>query len=203
MTTEASSIFQKRKAANRAFYRAADRLAAVQRALRETIRKPEEWKSLKRRFDRAEAERQRLDEGYGRIATEAKKVGRIRRVLPPVRRKTALDEEIAALGEVVLLPHEAGEQARQAAEDAGTAEAEIRVHEQDLREKRRQRDAVPRDDPTYERRATIRELEETRVKVLQMHRDLPKRQKRTCCDSRRNPECGSGSRVGNSRTTPR
>ena len=173
---EASSIFQKRKAATRVFYRAADRLAAATKSLRETIRKPDEWKSLKTQLDRAQAERRRLDEKYGRIAAEAKKVGRIRRILPAVRQETRLDQEIATLGEVVLLPKDAGEQARKAAEDAGIAEAEIRVHERDLRDKQRQRDAVLVDDPTYERRTAFLELEKTRVNVLQMREHLPKRQ---------------------------
>ena len=173
---EASNIFQKRKAATRVFYRATDRLAAAERTLKETIRRPEQWKNLKKQFDVAEASKQRLDAEYRNIAAESRRVSRIRRVLPVVRQKISLDEAIAALGEVVPLPPEADAQARKATEGASAAATSIQVHEQDLAEKRAERDAILVDAEAHTRRAAIQEIEDQRVKVLQMHKDLPKRQ---------------------------
>ena len=175
LDAEASELWKPRRAKTRRFYETSDRLAEVDRALNQTIRRPREWKSLKKEHDAARARRDELSGKYEEAATASRRASRIRRVLAGVRRKTRLDEEIAALGAPALLPEDAAERLKNADREAERALGEIGMLEQSLAAKTAEQDGILLDDAIHERRAAIRELEATRVKVAQMRLDLPKR----------------------------
>ena len=172
---QATDLWTKRRAKTRRFYQASDRLAELDGALRRTIRKPDEWRRLKKDLDFAQTRKEQLDAEYRTAAAESRRCACIRRVLPTVRRRAALDREIAALGEVVPLPEDAAARLAEATRAAERAVTEIAVHADELRNRRAQRDAIAPDPAAYERREAIRELENLRVKVAQMRLDLPKR----------------------------
>lgn len=176
LDAEASGLWKPRRAKTRRFYEASDRLAGVDRALNQTIRRPKEWKALKKEHDAAKARRDELNREYEEAAKTSRRASRIRRVLANVRRKTRLDEQIAALGERALLPEDAADRLAHAGRETERTLGEIGIVEKSLAAKTAEQHGILLDDAIYERRAAVRELEATRVKVAQMRLDLPKRQ---------------------------
>ena len=172
---EAAEIWTARRARTRRFYQAMDRVVEIERALREGLRRPEAWKTLRRGLDAAAEEQRRLDDAYGEAATEASRASRIRRVLPAVRRLSALDEELAALEDAVAFPADAASRVSASKQRTADAAAEAGVHHRSLEARLRERDALLPVTALHESQAALEALEETRVKIAQMRLDLPKR----------------------------
>lgn len=172
---EATEIWTPRRARSRRFYQAMDRVGVIERALRAGIRRPEEWKALRRSRDAAVEEQRRLDEAYSEAAAEASRASRIRRVAPAVRRTSAVDEELAALEDAVAFPEDAASRVAASKQRNTAAAAEAGVHRRSLEARLRDRDALPPVTALHERQADLGALEEQRVKIAQMRLDLPKR----------------------------
>ena len=173
---EATDLWTPRRARSRRFYQASDRLDDLQRSLNQTIQRPDRWKALTKDRDAALAEKNRLEAEEREAATASRRWARIRRVLPTVRRSGVVEEELESLATVIRLPEDATPRLTAATAEAERSATEIRVHEEELNAKRRQRETIVVDPRTYERRDAVRELEAARVKVAQMRIDLPKRQ---------------------------
>ena len=173
---EAVSLWAPRRAKQRRYYEAEARLKETDGMLRSAIRRPKEWRDLRRALDEAEARLEELNADHQRQTVEARRLARIRRVIADVRQKAVLDAEIAVLGRVVLLPEGAKAALEAATRETDVAEAAIRILEGDRRGKRAERAALAFDESTYRHRETIRELAERAIKVRQMRFDLPKRQ---------------------------
>ena len=173
---EADSLWAPRGARHRRYYKAQARLKETESALRGAIRRPKEWRELRKALDEAEARLEERKGNHKRQTAEARRLARVRWVIADVRKKRALDVAIAALGEVVLLPEGARAALEAASREKEVAEAAIEILKKDRRRKRAEREGLAFDEPIYRHRETIRELSQRGIEVGQMRFDLPKRQ---------------------------
>ncbi len=172
---EAESLWAPRKSKQRLYYQAQARLVETERILRDTIRRPKEWKELHKGFEAAEEQTEALHRKFEERVSEMKRLSRIRRVSAAVRRKEALDREIEALGPVIEFPETAAEELEGAVREEETTAAGIEALAEERGRKQEKRRAIERDDALLGRRDAIQELRERRSQILQMRSDLPKR----------------------------
>ena len=128
LRAEADGLFSRRRAKHRAYYVALDRLKEADEAVREHTLSADQWHELKRALEVAEETVANLDAEFGKRSRERDRLSRIRRVHRHVHRKRALDRALDSLGEVILLPEDAGAQlaaAERAESDAGTTVAAL------------------------------------------------------------------------------
>ena len=173
---QADSLWAPRGARHRRYYQAQALLKETESTLRGAIRRPKEWKELRKALDEAESRLEERKRNHKRQTAEARRLARIRRVISDVRRKRALDAEIASLDEVVLLPEGAKAALEAASREKEVAEAAIRILVDDRHREQGERESLTFDEPIYQHRETIRELSQRGIKVGQMRFDLPKRQ---------------------------
>ncbi len=176
LDNEATALWTPRRAKTRRFYQSLDRFTEADRTLRSATKQPDAWKRLKKDHDAAAEKARGLEEEYRCRDAEARRLARVRRVLPKVRRLRELDEKLVALADAVLLPEDAAARRERAVSDEAQANAKRMVHQKFLEERRSQRDAVASDRAMEARESEIRELEARRIEVATMRRDLPKRQ---------------------------
>jgi len=107
LTGEADGLWASRRAAHRKYYQALDRLDGAEKALREHTVTANKWQEIKLAYDDAREAYGALEKQIEDISSEQRKLSRIRRVYQDIKKITALEEEIAGLGEVVPLPEDA------------------------------------------------------------------------------------------------
>ena len=104
---EADGLWSARRAKHRKFYVAEDKLKQAQDTLRELMLTANKWQELKRAYEDAERAYSKIDEKIRETGAERNRLSRIRRVIRDVRNKQELDNKLAALGEVIVLPEDA------------------------------------------------------------------------------------------------
>ena len=112
LRAEADALWTPRRAKHRTYYAALDRLNEADARLRECTLSADRWHELKRALESAEDAYAKLERELKDLSGERARLSRIRRVYRHVKRKCELDEAIASLGEVIVLPAEAGSGAR-------------------------------------------------------------------------------------------
>ena len=128
LRAEADELFSRRRAKHRAFYVALDRLNEADEALRERVLSADQWHELKRALEVAEEACAGLDAEIRKGSLGRDRLSRVRRVYRHVQRQHELDATLESLGDVVLLPEDAGATltaAKRAEADAGTAVATL------------------------------------------------------------------------------
>ena len=128
LRSEADGLWSRRRAKHRAYYAALDRVKETEETIRERTLSADRWHELKRAVEVAEEAYADLDAEFRKRSGERYRLSRIRRVHRNVRRKRELDRALGSLGEVILLPEDAGAElaaAERAEADAGTAVAAL------------------------------------------------------------------------------
>ena len=108
LRAEADGLWSPRRAKHRAYYVALDRLKETEEAVRERTLSADRWHELKLAFEGAEETYARLDTEIRKRSSQRDRLSRIRRVHRHVHRKREIEESLESLGEVILLPEDAG-----------------------------------------------------------------------------------------------
>ena len=164
-----------RRAARRKYFQAKDRLKNADDALRAQTVTAAKWHELKRVNDAARDTYATLEKEIEQMSAEQRKVGRIRRVYPNVRRKAELDHTIADLGEVTELPEDTLHVLRTAERDDGNAAVRVETLTDQLEAAQRERAELVYDEALILHGHDIEQLHERRIKVRDGRADLPKR----------------------------
>ena len=114
-------------------------------------------------------------EEYAAASTVLKKLVRIRRVHGAIRQRRELQQEIAALGDVIELAEDAAKQLTQAERQEAKARAQIDILAPQLEEARQARQAITLDEALVRRADEITHLNERRIGVRSAREDLPQR----------------------------
>ena len=109
LSTEADSLWAARRARHRKYYLAYDKLKEAEKELREQTLTTHKWQELKSAFETAKCAYAEVETEFEDLSVNRKRLGRIRRVYPHVRRKAELERVLEELGDVVPLPEESGE----------------------------------------------------------------------------------------------
>ncbi|MEO5769694.1 MAG: AAA family ATPase, partial [Polyangia bacterium] len=158
LEAEADALFTP-KAHKRKLNEAINSYQEARAAVRMKARSGEAWMKQKRGLDEAKVEHQRLAELLRARRRELHRLERARRLLPLGARRDRLLQRISALGEVMLLPADAGRAREAALADRQQAAAELARLEAEIAEITARRDGLSApawlDDPAVARLADL------------------------------------------------
>ena len=175
LTGEADGLWASRRAAHRKYYQALDRLDGAEKALREHTVTANKWQEIKLAYDDAQEAYGALEKQIEDISSEQRKLSRIRRVYQDIKKITALEEEIAGLGEVVPLPEDARPKLEAAEREHAGATTSVDTLKEQLESERSQRDALEYDEELLIREDDIQQFHKRRIEVQKERADLPDR----------------------------
>ena len=128
LAAEADALWSPNRSKHRAYYQAADRLAAAEAEIREHAVTVGDWQRQRDALAAAQAHYDELTARRADLQRQYREIERIRRVAPPVRRYRELSDELAELADTPVMAAEARETfdtARAAIHSAEAAEADI------------------------------------------------------------------------------
>ena len=123
---EADSLWGARRAGNREYYLAADELAQAEAALKHTTVKTKDWQEARASVDGLVQQLHAARAQYTTLATERQQCERVRRIAPLLSTLNQVEQQLAELSAVVLLPENAAAQLTQSEQDIAIAQ---RAHE--------------------------------------------------------------------------
>ncbi len=176
LTREANELWAPRRAKDRKFYRADDKLKGAESELRQQTLTASKWQELKRTFDNAEEAYAEVDAEFEKTSAERTRLGRIRRVYRHVRLKAELEAKIAALGMVVPLPEDAGQVLEESERKESEASTRIDALSGGLAKAHEELKALTYDEQLVLRADDIDHLHERRIEIRGERAALPKRQ---------------------------
>ncbi len=176
LSTEADSLWAARRARHRKYYWAYDNLKEAEKELREQTLTTHKWQELKSAFETAKCAYAEAETEFEELSVNRKRLGRIRRVYPHVRRKAELDRALEELGDVVSLPEESGEILDASEREESEGLARIDTLSNHLERVQEEQAALTYDERLLTRADDIERLHERRIEVRPMREDLPLRQ---------------------------
>ena len=176
LAEEAGKLWGARRAGNRKFYIADDKLGEAQRTLREQTLTASKWRELKRAYEEAEEAYAEVDKKIKETTAERNRLSRIRRVLRNMRRKEELDEQLAALGDVTGLPEDAAKVLAESESKDTKAATRIATLREQLEQAEKSLEGLTFDETLVQRARDVRQLHERRIEVRGEKADLPKRE---------------------------
>jgi uncharacterized protein YhaN len=173
---EANRLFTARKHASKPFYVALDRYNDARKRLREAAVSGDDWRQLRAEIEAAEAQLDTTRADLHRLEAARARAERIRRILPMMTERAAVEQRLAELADAVPLPEDAAARQRDAVERRDRAQREVerctalaeRLTAQ-LAET-----AVP--EALLARAAELEALYEQRAVIRDQRADLPKRE---------------------------
>lgn len=172
---EADRLWARRKSDRRLYYQAQDRLEEAQSRQREHSLTVNAWRTARKSLSDAEKMLQECRQEHETTSKELKKLARIRRVHGLVRQRRELIQEIAALGDLILLAQDAAERLAQAEQRDARIRAQLDVLAPQLGEARQALEAITFNEAVVRRADEITQLDEQRIAVRSQREDLPKR----------------------------
>lgn len=176
LEAEAGKLWAKRKSGDRAYYVAADALAAADGQLKHSTVRAKAWTDASASIDTHEAELEALRQSFRALEAERVQLERIRRVAPIVRVFEAKSAALTALGAVPELPPEALQIYSEAEAESLAAESQANITRRLANEARTALAQISPDDSALEHASAIEDLA-ARVQQTRTHAlDIEKRQ---------------------------
>ena len=172
---EADRLWAPRKSERRLYYQAQDRLEKAQSRQREHSLTVSAWRTARKTLSDAEKTLQERRKEHEETSKELKKLVRIRHVHGAIRQRRELTQQIAALGDVIMLAEDAAEQLDQAEQQDGRIRAQVDILAPQLKQARQALEAITFDEALVRRADEITQLNEKRIAVRSGREDLPKR----------------------------
>ena len=175
LSEQADALWARRRARHREYYRAAGKLKEAEGDLRQHTLSADKWQERKRAFEAAQDECAKIEARFEEVSAQGRRIGRIRRVYRHVRRKADLDGRIEALGQVVVLPEDAGQVLDRSRNRESEASARIDTLSGQLDAARKELEGLTYDEGLVLRADDVRQLHERRIETRREKADLPKR----------------------------
>ena len=172
---EADQLWAPKKAERRLYYQARDRLEEAQSRQRKHSLTVSAWRTARKTLSDAEKTLQERRKEHAETSKELKKLVRIRHVRGSIRRRRELKQEIAELGDVIVLAEDAAAQLDQAEQKEAKNRAQVDILEPQFEEARQELEAITFDEALVRRADEIMQLNEQRIAVRSEREDLPKR----------------------------
>lgn len=174
LNAEADAIFTIRRSATRKFYDAYDRYVAAQKGEAEAGLRVETWQAAIQAVDDAQNRLDGLRAAHDDLLVRQRRIGRLRRVLPGLRRIASLTGELEPLAELTLLPEDLSRRREDALQRRALAQAERERREEALALLRSRREALPPPDPVLDEADRIEALAERRPLAGKAASDRPR-----------------------------
>ena len=171
---EADRLWAPRKSA-RFYYQAQARLEEAQSAQREHLLTVSAWKTARKALSDAEKKLQKLRGEHEETSKGIKKLVRIRHIHGAIRQRRELTQQIAALGDVIVLAEDAAKQLGRAEQQEAKIRAQADILAPQLEEARKALERITFDEALVRRADEIMQLNEQRIAVRSGREDLPKR----------------------------
>ena len=172
---EADRLWAPRKSERRLYYQARDRLEEAQSRQREHSLTVSAWRTARKTLSDAEKTLQERRKEHEETSTEIMKLVRIRHVHGVIRQRRELTQDIAVLGDVIVLAEDAAGQLDQAEQQESKIRAQVDILAPSLEEARQALEAITFDEALVRRADEIMQLNEQRIAVRSEREDLPKR----------------------------
>lgn len=172
---EADELWAPRRSEKRRYYPADDRRKKAEARRRDLTISAERYQRLERQFLACQEDFDRIDQEIRTKDSERRKLSRIRRVIPDIRRLDELDQGIETLGKPASLPEDARAILDRAVSEVRKAEENLKTRRSDLEDLLKERDALPWNEALLLREDDIIHLNEQRIQVRAGKSDLPKR----------------------------
>ena len=172
---EADRLWAPRKSERRLYYQAQNRLKEAQSRQREHSLTVSAWRTARKTLSAAEKALQERRDERDMASRELKKLARVRRVHGAVRQRHELTQEIAPLGDVIVLAENAAEQLAEAEQRDAKIRAQVAALAPQLEEAGQALKAIKFDKALVRRADDISQLNEQRIAVRSEREDLPKR----------------------------
>ena len=172
LAAEADALWAPRKSAGRAYYVAADALAAAEARLKAATVRTRDWVEADARVRQLEDQRSQLRASLHALESQRLTLERVRRVLAPLRQWHGQQAALQALGDVPLLPPDAGRQLAEAELALAAAGREQQLHAGQAAQRAAQLAALPADTGLLRFGAEIDALAERRQQLRQHDRDI-------------------------------
>ena len=173
---EADTIWGKRRAEHRQYFKAKDRFDEASRLKRDHTLKAEDWRKLERDCATAETETAQLTRDIEAKEAEQRRISRIRRVQRIVRTWQDLRQQLDRLPPTVTLPPDAHERLETAMSDKRDAQTRIDTLRDRIAAARDELQKLNSDAAILARTKDIQMLAERRIQARAARTDLPLRQ---------------------------
>lgn len=172
---EANALWSKRRASNRRYYQAQDRLKEFDSELREHTVSAAKWREIERDLEACQVDFDRCQAQVDSLETELRKVSRIRRVSRHITQLGILEGMITDLGEVASLPDDAASTLEAAERRIHESKVKLEAQREDLENHEKARADLTWDETLVLRAEDIHQLHEQRIQMRSERADLPKR----------------------------
>jgi uncharacterized protein YhaN len=174
MNEEASALWAKR-ASQRKYNLADEKLKAAELALREHTVTASRWNELRNTLEEATIAYRAIETEVQAKSAESRKLNRIRRVCRHVRARAELNESIEALGRAPDLPQGAADEVNSAVDEKRQAGVRLAGLQEQIDSLGREIASLIYDEKLIARAEEINRLHERRIQIGSGVADLPKR----------------------------
>ena len=176
LLAEADKLWAPRKAADRAYYSAADLLEKANAALKETTVRTKVWMEANTRLQSVTEELAGVGNLLRQLEIKRSRLERIRRVAPFLHAVRDIERQLAELGPAPDLPDEAAAILSTAERELATASQLLELRSAEVEKAQDELARIQLDDAVLEVASDIMALEECRVRYGSYERDIGKRQ---------------------------
>jgi uncharacterized protein YhaN len=176
LEAEADSLWARRKSGDRAYYIAAEDLATAEAALKRATVKAKDWTEARDKVQAIEQSLAEVKTKFEALERERMRLERIRRVAPSLRAYTDNSQQLAAIGEVAVLPADAAKLLGDTESDVAVAKAQQDISRKLAHEARAKRNAIKVNVDVIRDADAIESLAERRQQTTFHERDISKRE---------------------------
>ena len=173
---EADKLWARRKSGDRAYYIAAEDFATAEAALKRATVKTKDWTEGRDKVQAIEQSLAAVKTKFEALEGERVRLERIRRVAPSLRAYSDNSQQLAALGEVTVLPVNAAKLLGDTESDIAVAKAQQEISLKLADEARAKRNAISFNLDVIRDADAIESLAERRQQTTFHERDIGKRE---------------------------
>jgi uncharacterized protein YhaN len=176
LLAEADKLWAPRKAADRAYYSAADLFEKASAALKETTVRTKVWTEANARLQSVMDELGSVGESLRQLEVKRSRLERIRRTAPFLHAVRDIERQLSDIGQVADLPADAAAVLATAERELATARQLLDLRTGEAEKAQEELARIQLDHAVLEVESDIMMLEECRVRYATYERDIGKRQ---------------------------
>lgn len=176
LMAEADKLWAPRKAAERAYYRAADMLEKATATLKDATVRTKVWTEANARLETVEEALRGVGQELRQLEINRSRLERVRRCAPFLRTLRDTEQQLAELGTVVELPADAASMLTAAERELATAQKMLELYSKDVGKTQQELASIQVDTAILACASDIISLEECRLRYGAHERDIGRRE---------------------------
>ncbi|HEY0847879.1 MAG TPA: AAA family ATPase [Noviherbaspirillum sp.] len=176
LLAEADKLWAPRKAADRAYYRAAEQMEKAAATLKEATVRTKVWAEANARLDAVKGELDGVSRQLRQLEIDRSRLERVRRCAPFLRSARDIERQLAELGAVVELPADAASTVTAAERELATARQLLALYSKEVEKTQRELANIQVDTTILGFASDIAALEECRLRYGAYAHDIARRE---------------------------